>query len=480
MRSSLGRIIDLTSDFHDTHDVSHLASNGTNKPDQKPPVSDDAKSDSDDTETSYSLSLIDDIAEAVDEDQSLDDETTDGDACTREEASAYRTRLHAIGEDAFKAETVESKTISARKLMTAFGIKPPSFLEGSSERVFRAFLNHCIAKELSSRQKLPQVNTIRDVVRLLKNSNRIIVLTGAGISTSLGIPDFRSKNTGLYQKLNMERYGLTDPQDAFEISLFREDPSIFYSVAKDIVPKTTKFTPTHAFIRLLQEKGKLLTNYTQNIDNLEAHASISPDKLIQCHGSFATATCIKCRMQVKGDHILKDLSAGIVAKCPRCIKDGMQKMKNINGSRKRKFNDIQDDVHVEDAIESAGAMKPDITFFGEQLPDSFERRFSRHDRHRCDLLIVIGTSLKVRPVSDIIGRLPPDVPQVYISREPVPIQTINFDVDMLGDCDVVVAELCRRAGWDLNHEMIPPNQKVRVQLEEDFLSRYRFTVEHST
>jgi len=104
-------------------------------------------------------------------------------------------------------------------------------------------------------------------------------------------------------------------------------------------------------------------------------------------------------------------------------------------------------------------MKPDITFFGEALPDRFSERLTGHDKALVDLVIVIGTSLKVAPVSEVVPYLPAHIPQMYISRTPV--SHVNFDVDMLGDCDVVVAELCRRAGWDLAHEMVPEDQKVR-------------------
>jgi NAD+-dependent protein deacetylase SIR2 len=86
-------------------------------------------------------------------------------------------------------------------------------------------------------------------------------------------------------------------------------------------------------------------------------------------------------------------------------------------------------------------------------------------------VIVIGTSLKVAPVSEVVPYLPAHIPQIYISREPV--KHVNFDVDMLGDCDVVVAELCRRAGWELKHGMIPAGQKVDVQRVEEFESRWR-------
>src|SRR5699024_6259414 len=132
-------------------------------------------------------------------------------------------------------------------------------------------------------------NHCRDWSRgmLLFPCPRTLVLTMFfQISTSLGIPDFRSKDTGLYARL--EYLGLTDAQEVFDIHLFRQDPSIFYSIAKDILPTEKKFSPTHAFLRLLQDKEKLLTNFTQNIDNVEANAGVLPENLVQCHGSFAT------------------------------------------------------------------------------------------------------------------------------------------------------------------------------------------------
>lgn len=61
--------------------------------------------------------------------------------------------------------------------------------------------------------------------------------------------------------------------------------------------------------------------------------------------------------------------------------------------------------------------QPDITFFGENLPPTFNDRLVKHDRDLVDLVLVIGTSLKVAPVSEIVGFLPPNIPQLYISRE---------------------------------------------------------------
>lgn len=84
-------------------------------------------------------------------------------------------------------------------------------------------------------------------------------------------------------------------------------------------------------------------------------------------------------------------------------------------------------------------MKPDIVFFGEGLPDSFHYAMAK-DKDDCDLLIVIGSSLKVRPVALIPSSIPPHVPQILINRESLP--HLKFDVELLGDSDIIINQLC--------------------------------------
>lgn len=253
-------------------------------------------------------------------------------------------------------------------------------------------------------------------------------------------------------------------------------------MAKDILPSSKQFTPTHAFIRLLQDKGKLLTNFTQNIDNLEGCAGIKPEKLIQCHGSFATATCLECKVKVPCEEIFTDLKAGKVATCDQCIarirqdRPGLKRKRSWDetrksGKKKQNSEDSTDDE--DDDIAVAGIMKPDITFFGEDLPATFHDRLVNHDREIVDLVVVIGTSLKVAPVSEVVGVIPAQVPQIYISREPC--SHVDFDIDLLGDCDTVVTELCQRAGWDLQHEMIK-EKAIDVKVQEGYESRFSITV----
>lgn len=118
------------------------------------------------------------------------------------------------------------------------------------------------------------------------------------------------------------------------------------------------------------------------------------------------------------------------------------------------FFDSDDDDNSDDDSPTpiASIMKPDITFFGENLPPEFERHLAE-DRDRVDLLIVMGSSLKVAPVSEMMAQIPHSVPQVLVNR--TPITHLNFDVQLLGDSDIVVPELCRMVGWDLRHEKLP-------------------------
>ena len=399
------------------------------------------------------------------------DSVTDQDfGLTPQAASGLRTRLLNVGPQQFIEETLSKGQLSPKLLGTAFGLHP-GLAEQLGDESFLQVLGKAIVRVYHKRTKLPQYNTIDDAAALLRASSNVMVITGAGISTSLGIPDFRSKETGFYTKL--QAMGYTEPEEVFDIHEFDENPQKFYSLAADILPDQRRYSPTHGFIRLLQDKGKLQTNYTQNIDNIEELAGIEQARLIQAHGSFATASCRRCPNKVKGTEIFADIRSKHVARCQKCIMDIAAAQ---HRNKKRKLNKqrgpTDDDDDSDDDIPEPGVMKPDITFFGEQLPDRFFSRFTERDAKAVDLVIVIGTSLKVAPVSDMPNYLPHNVPHIYVSREP--IEHVNFDVQLLGNCDDVVFELCKRAGWDLRHHMIPKGFKTKVDAVAG--SAYRWTV----
>nr|CAH7760118.1 unnamed protein product [Callosobruchus chinensis] len=299
------------------------------------------------------------------------------------------------------------KGTNPRSLLSDLGVdydQIPGYVDDVT--IWKIIIN--MLAEPPRRNKLRHVNTLDDVIRLLKGAQNIIVLTGAGVSVSCGIPDFRSRD-GIYSRLAIDFPNLPDPQAMFDISYFSQDPRPFYKFARDIYPGKFQPSPCHRFIRLLEKNKKLLRNYTQNIDTLEKMAGI--ERVIECHGSFATATCTKCRHQVCCFAFQPKIITILITFLPHCRE-----------------------------LVSSGIMKPDIVFFGEGLPDAFHTAMA-DDRRHCDLLLVIGSSLKVRPVALIPGSLPANVPQVLINREPLP--HCRFDVELMGDCDVIVNHLCQ-------------------------------------
>lgn len=79
------------------------------------------------------------------------------------------------------------------------------------------------------------------------------------------------------------------------MDFFRENPEPFFVLAKELMPEGYKPTPSHYFVRLLNDKGILLRHYTQNIDTLERLAGVPEDKLLEAHGTFYSAHCLDCR-----------------------------------------------------------------------------------------------------------------------------------------------------------------------------------------
>ncbi|VDK42921.1 unnamed protein product [Anisakis simplex] len=272
----------------------------------------------------------------------------------------------------------------------------------SNEELCR-IIQQIIHSDRPKRDKLLNYNTFSDAVELLKRSQHILVLTGAGVSVSCGIPDFRSKD-GIYARLRVDFPDLPDPTAMFDISYFIRNPKPFFEFAKEIFPGQFKASICHYFIKMLETEGKLLRNYTQNIDTLEQVAGIT--RIVQCHGSFSKATCRHCGSKFDGDVIKEDVLAKRIAMCQVC------------GDPK-------------------GVLKPDIVFFGEDLPDEFHDRMVE-DKDQVDLVVVIGSSLKVQPVALIPFSVDASVPQILINREPLP--HYSCDIELLGNCDDIITQ----------------------------------------
>jgi NAD-dependent histone deacetylase SIR2 len=241
-------------------------------------------------------------------------------------------------------------------------------------------------------------------------AKKILVMTGAGISTAAGIPDFRSKGTGLYA--NLARLNLPYAEAVFDIGYFREHPEPFYVLAQELYPG--KFYPTisHVFISLLAAKGLLFHLFTQNIDTLERRAGVPGDKIVEAHGSFATQRCIDCKTPYPEDKMHEHVLAGKVPSCEECN----------------------------------GLVKPDIVFFGEALPEEFREK--AHYAAMADLVLIMGTSLTVHPFAGLPPTAREGVPRVLFNMEQVGgLGGRPDDVLELGDCDAGIRKLADKLGW---------------------------------
>ncbi|BCR92380.1 SIR2 family NAD-dependent protein deacylase [Aspergillus chevalieri] len=243
-----------------------------------------------------------------------------------------------------------------------------------------------------------------------KRVRKIVVMVGAGISTSAGIPDFRSPDTGIYA--NLAFLDLPDPEAVFDISFFRQNPKPFYALARELAPGRYRPTIAHSFIKLLYDKGLLLKHFTQNIDCLERQAGVPGEMIVEAHGSFANQHCIECKAAYPEQEMKEHVEKGEVPTCKEC----------------------------------KGLVKPDIVFFGEALPEDFF--LNRELPGAADLCIVMGTSLQVQPFASLPGFVSDGVPRVLINLERVGgMGSRPDDVLILGDCDAGVRKLAAAFGW---------------------------------
>jgi len=202
-------------------------------------------------------------------------------------------------------------------------------------------------------------------------------------------------------------------------------------LAKELFPDNFKPTPAHLFCRLLNEKGLLLRNFTQNIDTLELAAGIPVEKLVFAHGSFGSSHCIECKKEYATELVKEHIFAD---KIPRC--------------------------------HCSGLIKPDIVFFGENLPARFFQLI-KEDFPQCDLLIVMGTSLTVHPFASLINQVPETCPRLLLNLKTVGEtnfysshgfdfnEATNYrDVRELDYCDSAVKKFASYCGWEQDFDKI--------------------------
>ena len=215
-----------------------------------------------------------------------------------------------------------------------------------------------------------------NVIKLIDESKRILVFTGAGISTNCGIPDFRSKN-GLYNNIDQDSE-LPYPEAIFEIDYFKQNPYPFYKLTRSMLLQEFLPTKCHRFIAYLESKNKVELVVTQNIDML--HHKAGSVKVLECHGTFRTAKCIECHKTYTLDTIQQTILDGEIPTC-----------------------------------ECGGVIKPDIVFFREQVPESFSKILE--NQPDVDMILILGTSLLVQPSAGFAVGIAGKVPSVLVNKD---------------------------------------------------------------
>lgn len=268
------------------------------------------------------------------------------------------------------------------------------------------------------------------VVRLitLGRCKNIVVVAGAGISTASGIPDFRTPGTGLYD--NLEKYNIPYPESIFNIDYFSNDPLPFFSLAKSLYPGSHRPNYIHYFIRMLHHKGLLLRMYTQNIDGLEKLCGIPEDKLVEAHGSFASASCHLCYTPFPAEEAKDAIMNDQIPTCSFC----------------------------------AATVKPDVVFFGEDLPQKYF--LNTQDFPKADLLLVMGTSLQIEPFASLVNTVRWTVPRLLLNRDAVgsfaKVPLRKKDFVELGDLEDLVRRFARLLGWNEDIEEMMSAQETLI------------------
>jgi NAD-dependent protein deacetylase/lipoamidase len=221
--------------------------------------------------------------------------------------------------------------------------------------------------------------------QLIDAARRVVVFTGAGISTESGIPDYRSPGTGLWTKMKPPQFQDFIASDAVRQASWRR------RFTGDRIMDNAKPNKGHAAVAKLVREGKASAVITQNVDNLHHASGIAPEQIIELHGNASYAKCLTCGTRYELADLEQQVTAtGRVAPCSSC----------------------------------GGIIKGATIAFGQAMPEVAMQRAQRHTE-ACDLFIVIGSSLVVYPAAGF-----PEYAKrrgaklAIINREPTPLDDI--------------------------------------------------------
>ncbi|HEY5728934.1 MAG TPA: NAD-dependent deacylase [Anaerolineales bacterium] len=242
-----------------------------------------------------------------------------------------------------------------------------------------------------------------DAAELFRRARRVVVLTGAGISTPSGIPDFRSEGTGLWSS--------DEPMEVASLSTFRTHPERFFNWFRPLAGQIFHAQPNVAHLALadLENAGTGQTIITQNIDML--HQKAGSKKVIEMHGTMQTLSCTRCyRKYESEDFVKRFIDDGTIPLCLNCN----------------------------------GILKPDVILFGEQLPQAAWYE-AQNAARGCDLMVVAGSSLEVLPVAGLpMQAVDRGVHLIILNNSPTYIN-VRADVVIMDDVAATLPEIAKRA-----------------------------------
>lgn len=243
---------------------------------------------------------------------------------------------------------------------------------------------------------------LEDAAVLIRRAQRAVILTGAGLSTPSGIPDFRSEGTGLWSQ--------DEPLEVASLTTFRTAPQRFFNWFQPLASRIFYAQPNAAHLALaeVQRGGHLQTIVTQNIDAL--HQKAGSQNVIELHGTLQTVTCTNCFRQYESAPFLQPyIESGKLPQCLSCN----------------------------------GILKPNVILFGEQLPQAAWYAAQRAAR-QCDLMLVVGSSLEVLPVAGLpMQALDRGAHLIIVNNTPTYLN-VRADVVILDDVATIIPEIAKR------------------------------------
>ena len=244
---------------------------------------------------------------------------------------------------------------------------------------------------------------IEDAAELFRKAKRVVALTGAGLSTPSGIPDFRSEGKGLWSR--------DEPMEVASLSTFRTYPERFFQWFRPLAGQIFNAEPNaaHKALADLESPSREITIITQNIDLL--HQKAGSKNVVEMHGSIQTMSCTQCFRKYESKFFIKEfIENGAIPTCPNCN----------------------------------GILKPDVILFGEQLPQSAWFDAQRAAR-QCDLMLVAGSSLEVLPVAGLpMQALDRGAHLIIVNNTPTYLN-VRADVVLMQDVSTILPEIAKRA-----------------------------------